>query len=316
VTHTPAHTPAQTSEPTLEALAESIRASDDFRSLLNIAHHEDLGDRSLDLTGELMFTETDTRAVALTAREPCTIAGLAFIAPILERFTRPSESVTIDLRAADADRADKATTLATFTGSARAIVRAERTILNLVSRLSGIATLTRAYSGAIAHTSARICDTRKTTPGWRTLEKYAVRCGGGTSHRMGLHDALLIKDNHLAHLSESELLDRVTTAAAAHARKLGAAFVQVEVDTLAQLDTLLTLPPGTIDMVLLDNMTPSALAQAVEKRDTTNPALILEASGGVTLATVSAIAETGVNRISIGALTHQAQSVDLGFDTL
>ena len=315
MTDTPTESPAHAPEPTPEDLAGSIRASDDFRALLDIAHHEDLGDQALDLTGELMFTESDTRAVALTARQPCTIAGLAFIAPILERFTRPSESVTLELSAADSDRASAADTLATFTGSARAIVRAERTILNLVSRLSGIATLTRAYSDAVAHTSARICDTRKTTPGWRTLEKYAVRCGGGTSHRMGLHDALLIKDNHLAHLSDAELVTRVTTAAA-HARKLGAAFVQVEADTLAQLDTLLTLPKGTIDMVLLDNMTPSALAQAVAKRNAANPDLILEASGGVNLATAAAIAESAVDRISIGALTHQAQSVDLGFDTI
>lgn len=306
---------AHTTDQTLESLAHAIRQSDDFRALLDIAHHEDLGDQSLDLTGQLMFNESDTRAVALTARQPCTIAGLAFIQPILDRFTRPDESVTLELRAADADRANKGDTLATFTGSARAIVRAERTILNLASRLSGIATLTRAYADAAAHTHAKICDTRKTTPGWRTLEKYAVRCGSGTSHRMGLHDALLIKDNHLAHLNEPELLNRVTTAAH-HARTMGAAFVQVEVDTLAQLDTLLTLPPKTIDMVLLDNMDTDTLAQAVAKRNAVSPALILEASGGVTLSTAAAIAETGIDRISIGALTHQAQSVDLGFDTL
>lgn len=303
------------SEPTLENLAGSIRSSDDFNALLDIAHHEDLGDQALDLTGELMFAESDTRSVALTARQPCTIAGLAFIQTILDRFTRPSESVTLDLKAADSDRASPQDTLATFTGSARAIVRAERTILNLVSRLSGIATLTRTHTDKVAHTKAHICDTRKTTPGWRTLEKYAVRCGGGTSHRMGLHDALLIKDNHLAHLTPPQLLDRVTTAAT-KARELGATFVQVEVDTLDQLDTLLTLPKGTIDMVLLDNMDPQTLTQAVSKRNTTNPALILEASGGVTLQTLTPIAETGVDRISIGALTHQAQSIDLGFDTL
>jgi nicotinate-nucleotide pyrophosphorylase (carboxylating) len=202
---------------------------------------------------------------------------------------------------------------------------AERLVLNLLGRLSGIATLTRKYVDAVAGTQSRIYDTRKTTPGWRRLEKYAVRCGGGCNHRTGLFDAVLIKDNHLAVGKEAtDSTARYTPAeAVARARRFieeqapepaqGPMIVEVEVDTLEQLDEVLAAGP---DLVLLDNMTPAQLREAVRHRDARNPTVELEASGGVRLETVRQIAQSGVDRISVGALTHAAVWLDFGLDWL
>jgi len=168
--------------------------------------------------------------------------------------------------------------------------------------------------------AAKLLDTRKTTPGLRVLEKYAVRCGGGFCHRLGLHDAVLIKDNHLAGLTPTEVAARVGEAAerAAKLRAGGAKinFFEVEVDTLEQFDALLTLPAGKIDFVLLDNMPPAMLAQAVAKRDAAGLPILLEASGGVNLESIGEIAKSGVDRISVGGLTHQAVSIDIGLDAV
>jgi nicotinate-nucleotide pyrophosphorylase (carboxylating) len=194
----------------------------------------------------------------------------------------------------------------------------ERPLLNLLGRLSGIATLTREYVAQIAGTKARVYDTRKTTPGWRRLEKYAVRCGGGMNHRTGLFDAVLVKDNHLA-LAAGE---NVTPADAVRRardfleqtnaqRDGGELLIEVEVDSLDQLANVLPAGP---DIVLLDNMSPATLREAVRRRDALAPAVELEASGGVTLQTIRGIAETGVERISVGALTHSAPALDLGLD--
>jgi nicotinate-nucleotide pyrophosphorylase (carboxylating) len=210
--------------------------------------------------------------------------------------------------------------------------------LNVLGRLSGIATLTRRYVDAIAGTKARIYDTRKTTPGWRRLEKYAVRQGGGHNHRTGLFDAILIKDNHLAFVSresaslvaaddpsDRDRVDRVAKAAGAvrTAREfLANAFpgddrskmiLEVEADSLAQLEAMLVEQPN---IVLLDNMSPAQLREAVLLRDRNAPAVELEASGGVNLTTVRAIAEAGVDRISVGELTHSASALDIGLDWL
>ena len=204
----------------------------------------------------------------------------------------------------------------------RSLLSGERIFLNLIGRLSGIATLTRRYVEAIAGSGARIYDTRKTTPGWRRLEKYAVRLGGGHNHRTGLYDAILIKDNHLAlgaagqgaaHLSPAQAVRRArelveSMAAAQSGEPL---IVEVEVDTLEQLAMVLGEGP---DIVLLDNMPPDVLTQAVDLRDRVAPGIELEASGGVTLETVARIAATGVERISVGALTHSAGSLDVGLD--
>ena len=215
-------------------------------------------------------------------------------------------------------------------GRPGACLAAERVLLNLLGRLSGIATLTRQYVDAMAGTKARIYDTRKTTPGWRRLEKYAVRCGGGWNHRTGLFEAVLIKDNHLAFGSQSPATATATDAlrytpaeavglARRFLREQAAAdaaapmIVEVEVDSLDQLDAVLAAGP---DLVLLDNMQPGELRQAVARRDAVAPAVELEASGGVDLRGVRRIAETGVERISVGALTHSAVALDIGLDWL
>jgi nicotinate-nucleotide pyrophosphorylase (carboxylating) len=212
------------------------------------------------------------------------------------------------------------TTLGEVEGPARDLLTAERTILNIMGRLSGIATLTRKYVDAVAGTNARICDTRKTTPAWRRLEKFAVSCGGGLNHRLGLYDAILIKDNHLAFCGEpsraSTPADAVRTARAfvgncdAIVDKSNF-IVEIEVDSIDQLVNVLSADP---DMVLLDNMSVDQLSRAVRLRNEIAPRVILEASGGVSLQTVSDIAKTGVERISVGALTHSAPTLDIGLD--
>jgi nicotinate-nucleotide pyrophosphorylase (carboxylating) len=223
---------------------------------------------------------------------------------------------------ADGQTVVKSTCLGTLEGPARALLAAERLLLNLLGRLSGIATLTRQYVDAIAGTKARIYDTRKTTPGWRRLEKYAVRCGGGWNHRRGLDEAVLIKDNHLAfgvqagnnagQFTPAEAVVRARQFVAQHAGD-SAMVIEVEVDTLEQLDAVL---PARPDIVLLDNMRPDQLRAAVERRNACDPAIELEASGGVNLSTVAQIAQTGVDRISVGALTHSAVGLDFGLDWL
>ncbi|HBS28877.1 MAG TPA: hypothetical protein DEB06_05380 [Phycisphaerales bacterium] len=178
-----------------------------------------------------------------------------------------------------------------------------------------MATATAAYASALgAGAKAMLYDTRKTTPGLRVLEKYAVRCAGARCHRLGLHDALLIKDNHLAGLPIEAIAPRVAEASRSARASFDIRFVEVEVDSLAQLEALLRLPPGLVDIVLLDNMTLETLRQAVQARDRLNPTLALEASGGVTLTSIGPIARTGVERISAGAVTHQAQSIDIALD--
>ena len=202
------------------------------------------------------------------------------------------------------------------------MLSAERLVLNLLGRLCGIATLTRQYVDAVSATKARIYDTRKTTPGWRRLDKYAVGCGGGFNHRTGLFDAVLIKDNHLAfgaHEAETaftpaEAVTRARQFAADHPSDTRrAAIIEVEVDTLAQLDAVL---PSRPDLVLLDNMAVDDLREAARRRDALGEPIELEASGGVNLDTVAKIAASGVDRISVGALTHSAACLDVGLDWL
>jgi nicotinate-nucleotide pyrophosphorylase (carboxylating) len=225
------------------------------------------------------------------------------------------------------------TVVAAIDGSARDMLTCERTLLNVLGRLSGIATLTREYVRRVEGTGARIYDTRKTTPGWRRLEKYAVRCGGGFNHRTGLFDAVLIKDNHIAlwHIapaSGQDSSDASAPAAAVRAARdflarmtpqevpgmdLGGLIVEVEIDDVAQLDDVLAARP---DIVLLDNLPLEAIRAAVARRNVAAPQVQLEASGGVTLDTVRQIALSGVERISVGALTHSAHSLDVALDWL
>ncbi len=208
-----------------------------------------------------------------------------------------------------------------MTGAVRSLLAAERIVLNFLGRLSGIATLTRQYVEAIAGTRARIYDTRKTTPGWRRLEKYAVRCGGGHNHRAGLFDAILIKDNHVGFLSGGGSSAAMPAQAVHAARRFLAKtfandprakmIVEVEVDRLDQLEAVLQSKP---EIVLLDNMSAADLRVAVAMRDAAAPGVELEASGGVTLQTVRAIAATGIDRISVGSLTHSAPALDVSLD--
>jgi nicotinate-nucleotide pyrophosphorylase (carboxylating) len=231
-------------------------------------------------------------------------------------------SIDCQVLAGDGDGVQARTPIAEIAGSARDMLTCERSMLNLVGRLSGIATLTREYIRRVEGTGARIYDTRKTTPAWRRLEKYAVRCGGGRNHRTGLFDAILIKDNHLALAADANL---TPADAVRRAREfvrqmtpqsfpgLGAenVIIEIEVDRLEQLDDVLAAGP---DIVLLDNMSADELRAAVLRRDAAAPHIELEASGGVTLETVQKIAAAGVDRISVGGLTHAARSLDVALD--
>jgi len=260
---------------------------------------EDLGG-----VGDLTTNATIPAAARATAefrtRTPGVVAGLTVAAAA---FRALDPDVRFEARVADGDACAAAATVAIVDGSARAILTAERVALNFMGRMSGIATLTYAYVAAVAGTRATIVDTRKTTPGLRAFEKYAVRCGGGHNHRFGLHDAVLIKDNHIVAAGGIEAAIRCARAHAGHMVK-----IEVEVDTLAQLEAALSHP---IDAVLLDNMTPAELQAAVAM---VAGRVLTEASGGVNLGTVRAIAETGVDLISVGALTHSAPVLDLGLD--
>ncbi len=300
----------------LNDFAQQLRRGGFIDRLLNLARDEDMGVPARDLTGELMFAPSDTREVLLRARQDGIAAGLAFMPDLIAVFSAEND-IEHEIMLRDGDAVRAGVTMARLKGNAREIVAMERTMLNLLSRMCGIATLTSAYVDLVAGTSAKICDTRKTTPGLRVLEKYAVRCGGGTTHRMGLHDAVLIKDNHIAGLSEKELAtklrDLTYTMTGSDAPIW---FVQVEVDSLDQLRAVLSAESGMGDIVLLDNMTPEMLREAVAIRDESGVRVLLEASGGVNQRTVRAIAETGVERISVGSLTHQAQSIDLGLDSV
>ncbi len=247
----------------------------------------------------------------VVARAPGVVAGLPILRLIAARF---DDGLNVDFDVDDGQTVVADTRLATLRGSVRALLAAERTALNFLQRLSGIATLTATFVAETAGTRAAIVDTRKTTPGRRALDKYAVRCGGGVNHRVGLYDAVLIKDNHLAAIAASGDSNPIATAVrAAHALQVPIQFIEVEVDTLAQLDQALSCPPGP-DIVLLDNMPIDHVAEAVRRRDRLAPKIQIEASGGVRLGDVAALAAAGVDRISVGALTHSAGALDIALD--
>jgi nicotinate-nucleotide pyrophosphorylase (carboxylating) len=281
-------------------------------ALFRLAREEDLGPDNLDATTSAMRLGDLPVSMAVVSRESGVAAGLCAIDDLLVAL---APNTSCGLLTTDGSAIRRGQALATLQGPAGEVLALERTLLNLLGRLCGIASLTRRFVGAVTGTGAMILDTRKTTPGWRALEKFAVRCGGGHCQRMGLYDAVLIKDNHLALAECGDDLAGVVRDAARRARSAGGvAFVEVEVDTLDQLAQLLTLEPGLIDIALLDNMPPGMLTEAVAMRSARAPSVLLEASGGVTLDTIGDIARTGVDRISIGALTHQAVSIDIGLD--
>ena len=260
---------------------------------------EDLG-RAGDITA-LACIDADARLEAtFGARKAGTIAGLACARLAILAMDPEAK---FKAKVSDGDPVAAGTVLAKVSANARALLSAERTALNLLGRLSGVATLTRAYVDAVAGTTARITDTRKTTPGLRALEKYAVRCGGALNHRFGLDDAILIKDNHVAVCGGVGEAVRRARAAVGHLMK-----VEVEVDGLDQLDEALAHGP---DVVMLDNFSLADLRTAATRA---GGRAVLEASGGVSLDTVAAIAATGVDVISVGALTHSASVLDIGLD--
>jgi nicotinate-nucleotide pyrophosphorylase (carboxylating) len=263
------------------------------------ALEEDLG-RAGDITSELTV-EASARATArLVARKAGTIAGL-IVAETAFRLADPALKFAYDVP--DGTTVAAGTTLAVIEGSARAVLTGERVALNFAGHLSGVATATHALVDAVNGTTARIVCTRKTTPGLRVLEKYAVRCGGGFNHRFGLDDAVLIKDNHIVAAGGIRAAVERVRAGIAHMVK-----IELEVDTLEQLEEALALG---VDTILLDNMKPESLREAVAMA---KGRAVLEASGNVTLATVRAIAETGIDYISSGAITHSAPNLDVGLD--
>ena len=280
--------------------------------LLEMAREEDLGTGG-DVTSSLL--PSDVMAVGLfIARQPMVLCGGALLETIAVRYDGQLNTVAA---VTEGQWVEGGTELARWHGPARSVMAAERVALNFLQRLSGVATTTCDYVKAVAGTGAEIYDTRKTTPGWRELEKYAVRAGGGKNHRRGLYDAVLVKDNHLAVLAKAEGADPIKAVGRELERirpLLGDhAFVELEVDTLAQFTVALTLP---VDIILLDNMSLEQLREAVEMRNRAGLGrqIELEASGGITLANVRQVAETGVERIAIGALTHSARAVDIALD--
>lgn len=303
----------------LPGLYDHLASTGLVRRLLELARDEDLGPARLDLTGAAVPGGEGRASVVLAARGAGACAGLAAIPDLLDVF---GVSVTCTPHLSDGEWFESGARLATFEGPLAELVLVERTALNLTSRLCGIASRTGVFLDEIRRAGdhpAKLYDTRKTTPGLRVLEKYAVRCGGGHCHRMGLHDAVMFKDNHIAGVPTERLADHardLAQNARAEASKAGVepAFVEFEVDTPEQLDALLDLEPGVVDIVLLDNMDAAQLAGAVAERDARQPRLLLEASGGIRLETVGVIAASGVDRVSVGGLTHQAVSLDLGFD--
>ncbi|KAF2991708.1 carboxylating nicotinate-nucleotide diphosphorylase [Methylocystis sp. MJC1] len=260
---------------------------------------EDLG-RAGDITTQAIIPARAAARAVIAARETGVVAGL----PLARAAFRQMDSnIGVEAWLKDGAKAARGDIVARIEGPARAILSAERVALNYMGRLSGVASLTAQYAARIAHTKAKVCDTRKTTPLLRALEKYAVRCGGGANHRFGLDDAVLIKDNHIA------VAGGVVPALRAAKRFVGHLVkIEIEVDTLGQLKDVLA---EGADAVLLDNMKPADLRRAVEM---VGGRMICEASGGVTLETVAEIAETGVDLISVGALTHSARVLDLGLD--
>ncbi|MDJ0922810.1 MAG: carboxylating nicotinate-nucleotide diphosphorylase [Henriciella sp.] len=269
--------------------------------IVRLALAEDLG-RAGDLTTDATIKPGTQLTAHIQARQTGILAGMDAAAHALKLV---DDTVAFDQKIEDGGTLAPGDTIAVMMGSARSILIAERTMLNFLGRLSGIATQTQTYAAAIAHTSAKVVCTRKTTPGHRAVEKRAVRCGGGTSHRYGLDDAILIKDNHIAACgSIPEALQRAH-AYAGHLR-----MIEIEVDTLEQLAEALPHKPHA---VLLDNMPPETLREAVAMID---GQCLAEASGGITLDTIAAVAETGVDYISVGALTHSAINLDVGLDIL
>lgn len=269
------------------------------KKLVKDALAEDWG-RSGDVTSQAVIPATATAHAVIRAREAGVLAGMDLVTAA---FAANASGLSVTCHKADGDALLPGDDVAVIDGPARALLAAERVALNYLGHLSGIASKTARLVALVAHTKAKICDTRKTTPGLRAAEKFAVRAGGGVNHRFGLDDAILIKDNHIA--VAGGITAALTAAQAAAGHMLA---IEIEVDTLDQLDEALA---AGARIVLLDNMTPDLLAEAVRRTD---GRAVLEASGRVSEDTVTGIAESGVDYISVGAITHSALTLDLGLD--
>jgi nicotinate-nucleotide pyrophosphorylase (carboxylating) len=277
--------------------------------IVDQALDEDLGPQRRDVTGVAAIPADCAGAAAFRGRRAGTLCGGAILPGVAQRV---DPRLQLEVLAADGAELEAGGLIALIRGPLRSILAVERTALNFLTHLSGIATLTHRYVQAVRGTGAAIYDTRKTIPGLRKLAKYAVACGGGRNHRMGLHDAVLIKDNHIAHLPPAALASSLRqTIAAARLAQPPPAFVEIEVDTLEQFRQ--TMNCGA-DVILLDNMSLDELRQAVILRDEHARGVALEASGGVTLDSLTLIARTGVDRIAVGAITHSAPALDIGLD--
>jgi nicotinate-nucleotide pyrophosphorylase (carboxylating) len=289
-----------------QTTTQSLLCPDAFLSPLEIdevvhrALAEDLG-RAGDVTSVATIPEDKQARATMVARQAGVIAGLPLVAAT---FRKLAPEIMIDAKARDGANVSAKTTLMRVEGPARAVLAAERTALNMLGHLSGIATATHEFVRRIGGAHTRICCTRKTTPGLRALEKYAVRCGGGFNHRFGLDDAILIKDNHIAVAGSIRAVLERAKACAGHLVK-----IEIEVDTLDQLREVLDV--GLADAVLLDNMAPADLRRAVE---TVAGRVVLEASGSITLDTIAAVAATGVDYASSGWITHSAPNLDVALD--
>ena len=289
-----------------------IPFKEQYLELIKLAKAEDLG--AGDVTCAVTIPAEQRGKAALVFREAGVLCGMYVAAEVLAAYDR---KLRLHADAADGAKVAAGERVGVIEGPLRSLLAAERVVLNFLQRLSGIATVTAEYVGAVAEMKAKICDTRKTTPGWRALEKYAVRCGGGSNHRQGLFDAVLIKDNHLAALGADDLRDGLVEAVRRVKQyQRPVEFIEVEVDDLGQLAVVLEVEG--VDMVLLDNMTVEQMREAAALRDASRvgKGMLLEASGGVGLDTVAAIAGSGVDRISVGALTHSVRNLDIGLDLL
>lgn len=276
----------------------------EVRESIALALREDLGDTGVDVTTESLVSQEARAKAHLVAREPCVIAGIGVAEEV---FRQVDPDLEVEACVADGDTVEAATVVLTVRGAAKGILTAERTALNFIQRMCGIATLTAKYIEAAGNPDVDLLCTRKTTPLMRPFEKYAVLCGGGCNHRYGLFDAVLIKDNHLASWEHTHGIGVGEAVAAARSRYPDLK-IEVEVDTLEQLkDALVTKP----DWVLLDNMPPPVLRECVALCE---GICKTEASGGITLETIGDIARTGVDAISVGALTHSVPAIDLALD--
>lgn len=284
---------------------EDERAAD---AIIALAFEEDLRNTG-DLTCQALVEDDQSGEIDVVSRESGVLAGVAVAERVFAQF---DERVSWRTRLEDGEPLEPGTIIATVTGPLASLLIGERTALNFLGPLSGVASLTRRFVDRVQGTDAVVLDTRKTLPGYRRLQKYAVRCGGGTNHRMGLYDGVMIKDNHLAGWRErhgaGRIADAITRAREANE---GWVTIEVEVDSLQQFEEALGATP---DIVLLDNFSLTDLRAAVARRNEDAPDVRLEASGGVNLETIADIARTGVDRISVGALTHSAVNLDIGFD--